>query len=59
MTSDEFLFAARGEARLYEIAVAQRKTLAQQLFGGFGAGGVAAAARAALARFAQPLGGAG
>ena len=36
-TSDEFLFAARGEARLYEIAAAQRKTLAQQLFGGFGA----------------------
>ena len=36
-TSDEFLFAARGEARLYEIAVPRRKTLAQQLFGGFGA----------------------
>jgi serine protease SohB len=36
-TSDEFLFAARGEARLFEIAAAQRKTLAQQLFGGFGA----------------------
>jgi len=36
-TSDEFLFAARGEARLYEIAAAERKTLAQQLFGGFGA----------------------
>ena len=37
MTSDEFLFAARGEARLYEIAAEQRKTLAQQVFGGFGA----------------------
>ena len=36
-TSDEFLFAARGEARLFEIAAVQRKTLAQQLFGGFGA----------------------
>jgi serine protease SohB len=35
-TSDEFLFSARGEARLYEIAAAQRKSLAQQLFGGFG-----------------------
>jgi serine protease SohB len=35
-TSDEFLFSARGEARLYEIAAAQRKTLAQQLLGGFG-----------------------
>ena len=59
MTSDELLFAARGEARLYEIAVEQRKSLLQQLAGGLGAGGVAAAARAALARFAQPLGGAG
>jgi serine protease SohB len=36
-TSDEFLFAVRGEARLFEIAAVQRKTLAQQLFGGFGA----------------------
>jgi serine protease SohB len=43
MTSDEFLFAARGEARLYEVAAAQRKNLAQQLFGGLGG-----AARAAL-----------
>jgi serine protease SohB len=36
-SSDEFLFAARGEARLFEIAAVQRKTLAQQFFGGFGA----------------------
>jgi serine protease SohB len=37
MTSDAFLLAARGEARLYEIAAQQRKTLAHQLFGGLGA----------------------
>ena len=50
-TSDEFLFAARGEARLYEIAAAQRKTLAQQLFGGFGAE-ARAALESAVARLA-------
>ncbi len=52
-TSDEFLFAARGEARLYEIAAIQRKTLAQQLFGGFGG-----AAQAALDRVSAGLTGA-
>ncbi len=52
-TSDEFLFAARGEARLYEIAATQRKTLAQQLFGGFGG-----AAQAALDRVSAGLTGA-
>jgi len=36
-TSDELLFAARGEARLYEIAAAEPKTVAQRLFGGVGA----------------------
>ena len=36
-TSDELLFAARGEARLYEIAAAEPKTVAQRLFGGIGA----------------------
>jgi serine protease SohB len=51
-TSDELLFAARGEARLYEISVAQRKTLAQQLFGGFGAE-ARAALESAVARFAS------
>ncbi len=51
-TSDEFLFAARGEARLYEIAAAQRKSLAQQLFGGFGA-----EARAVWDRVSTGLGG--
>ena len=50
-TSDEFLFAARGEARLYEVAVAQRKSLAQQLFGGFGAE-ARAVLEGAVARFA-------
>jgi len=49
-TSDEFLFAARGEARLYEVAAAQRKNLAQQLFGGFG-GEARAALESAAARF--------
>ena len=51
MTSDEFLFAARGEARLYEIAVPERKSLAQQLFGGFGAA-AQEAFESAVARFA-------
>jgi serine protease SohB len=49
-TSDELLFAARGEARLYEVAAAQRKSLAQQLFGGFGAE-ARAALESAAARF--------
>jgi serine protease SohB len=35
-TSDEFLFAARGEARLYEIAAEQRRSLIQQIVGGVG-----------------------
>jgi len=35
-TSDEFLFAARAEMRLFEIAAQPRRTLAQQLFGGLG-----------------------
>jgi serine protease SohB len=52
-TSDEFLFAARGEARLFEIAAVQRKTLAQQLFGGF-----AAAANDAVESAVARLGGA-
>ncbi len=52
-TSDEFLFAARGEARLYEIAAVERKTLAQQLFGGFGG-----EARALLDRVSTGLDGA-
>jgi serine protease SohB len=51
-TSDEFLFAARSEARLYEIAAAQRKTLAQQLFGGLGAD-ARHALESAVARFAS------
>lgn len=53
MTSDEFLFAARSEARLFEIAAQQRKTLAQQLFGGLGG-----AARAAIDRVSAEFGGA-
>jgi len=44
-TSDELLFSARAEARLYEVALAQRKSLAQQLLGGLGG-----AARAAVDR---------
>ena len=51
-TSDELLFAARGEARLYEIAAVQRKTLAQQLFGGFGTE-ARAALESVVARFAS------
>ncbi len=35
-TSDELLFGARGEARLYEIAVEQRRPLVQQILSGFG-----------------------
>jgi serine protease SohB len=50
-TSDELLFSARGEARLYEIAAVQRKTLAQQLIGGFGAE-ARAALESAVARLA-------
>jgi serine protease SohB len=49
-TSDAHLFAARGEARLYEVAAAQRKTLAQQLFSGFG-GDARAAFESVVARF--------
>ncbi len=52
-TSDELLFSARGEARLYEIAVEQRKSLLQQILGGFGV-----AARSALERAAARLAGA-
>jgi serine protease SohB len=35
-TGDELLFRARGEARLYEVSTEERKTLLQQLLGGFG-----------------------
>ncbi|MGD0187151.1 MAG: protease SohB [Roseiarcus sp.] len=52
-TSDELLFGARGEARLYEIAVEQRKSLLQQILGGFGV-----AARSALESAMARLGGA-
>ena len=52
VTSDELLFRARDGARLYEVAVEQRKTLMQQIVGGFGE-----AARAALDAVAR-LGGA-
>ena len=36
-TGDEMLFRARGEARLFEVTTEERKTLLQQIFGGFGA----------------------
>ena len=52
-TSDELLFSARGEARLYEVAVEQRKSLLQQILGGLGI-----AARSALEGAAARLGGA-
>ena len=48
-TSDELLFAARGEARLYAVAAEQPKSLAQRLFGGFG-GAAGAAFENAVAR---------
>jgi serine protease SohB len=51
MTSDAFLLAARDEARLFEIAAAQRRSLAQQLFGGLG-GAARAALENAVARLA-------
>jgi serine protease SohB len=35
-TGDELLFRARGEARLFEVSTEARKTLLQQLLGGFG-----------------------
>ncbi len=50
-TSDELLFAARGEARLFEIALEERRSLLRQLLGGFGV-----AARAALEGAAARLG---
>jgi serine protease SohB len=37
MTSDEFLFRARGGARLYEVTTEARKTLLQQIMSGLGA----------------------
>lgn len=52
-TSDELLFGARGEARLFEIAVEQRKSLIQQILGGFGV-----AARSALESVVARLAGA-
>jgi serine protease SohB len=52
-TSDELLFSARGEARLFEVAVEQRKSLLQQILGGLGV-----AARSALEGAAARLGGA-
>lgn len=52
-TSDELLFGARGEARLFEIAVEQRKSLIQQVLGGFGV-----AARSALESVVARLAGA-
>ncbi len=52
-TSDELLFAARGQARLVEIAVERRKSLIQQILGGFGV-----AVRSALERAMARLGGA-
>ena len=36
MTGDELLFRARDSARLYEVSTEARKTLLQQLLGGFG-----------------------
>jgi serine protease SohB len=50
-TSDELLFRARGEARLFEVAAEQRKSLLQQVLGGLG---VAARSvlESAAARFA-------
>jgi serine protease SohB len=36
MTGDELLFRARGDARLYEVSTEARKTLLQQMLGGFG-----------------------
>jgi serine protease SohB len=36
MTGDELLFRSRAEARLYEVSTEARKTLLQQLLGGFG-----------------------
>ena len=35
-TGDELLFRARDSARLYEVTTEARKTLLQQLLGGFG-----------------------
>jgi serine protease SohB len=52
-TSDELLFSARGEARLYEIALEQRKPLVQQILSGFGV-----AARSAIESAMTRLGGA-
>jgi serine protease SohB len=52
-TSDALLFSARGEARLFEIAVELRKPLLQQILGGFGV-----AARSALEGALARLGGA-
>lgn len=52
-TGDELLFGARGEARLFEIAVEQRKSLIQQILGGFGV-----AARSALESVVARLAGA-
>ena len=51
-TSDELLFSARGEARLYAIAVEQPKSLAQRFFGGAG-GAAGAAFESAVARLAS------
>ncbi len=50
-TSDELLFRARGEARLFEVAVEQRKSLMQQILGGLGV-----AARSVLESAAARLG---
>ena len=36
MTSDELLFSARASARLFEVAMEARRSLLQQLLGGFG-----------------------